>query len=73
MLRLQGFPDTYKIVCNYGAMRKLTGNSVAVPVVEAVVRSVLDVLEMQYILFPFVERKHPRKHTGIGGSTTISV
>ncbi len=45
MLRLQGFPDTYQIVCNYGTMRKLTGNSVAVPVVEAVVRSVLDVLE----------------------------
>ncbi len=44
MLRLQGFPDTYKIVCNYGTMRKLTGNSVAVPVVEVVVRSVLDVL-----------------------------
>ena len=47
MLRLQGFPDAYKIVCNYGVMRKLTGNSVAVPVVEAVVRSVLDVLEKQ--------------------------
>ncbi len=47
MLRLQGFPDTYKTVCNYGVMRKLTGNSVAVPVVEAVVRSVLDVLERQ--------------------------
>ncbi|GAC1427544.1 MAG: DNA cytosine methyltransferase [Ktedonobacteraceae bacterium] len=47
MLRLQGFPDTYKIVCNYGVMRKLTGNSVAVPVVEAVVRSVVDVLEKQ--------------------------
>ena len=45
MLRLQGFPDTYNIVCNYGVMRKLTGNSVAVPVVEAVVRSVMDVLE----------------------------
>jgi len=28
-------------------MRKLTGNSVAVPVVEAVVRSVVDVLERQ--------------------------
>ncbi len=47
MLRLQGFPDTYKIACNYGAMRKLTGNSVAVPVVSAVVRSVMDVLGQQ--------------------------
>jgi DNA (cytosine-5)-methyltransferase 1 len=45
MLRLQGFPDDYKIVCGYSAMRKLAGNSVAIPVVEAVIRSVLNVLE----------------------------
>lgn len=44
MLRLQGFPDTYQIVCGYSAMRKLTGNSVALPVVEAVLRSVRDAL-----------------------------
>lgn len=49
MLRLQGFPDSYKIMCGYAAMRKLTGNSVAVPVVEAVVRSVLDALERQNV------------------------
>ena len=47
MLRLQGFPDTYQIVCGYAAMRKLTGNSVAVPVVKAVVGSVLDALQHQ--------------------------
>lgn len=47
MLRLQGFPDTYKIVCGYAAMRRLTGNSVAIPVVEAVIRSVLDALEAE--------------------------
>ena len=45
MLRLQGFPDTYKIVKNYFAMRKLTGNSVAIPVVEAVASSVLNSLQ----------------------------
>lgn len=44
MLRLQGFPDSYKIVCGYQATRKLAGNSVAVPVVVAVVGSVLDAL-----------------------------
>jgi len=47
MLRLQGFPDTYQIACTYGVMRKLTGNSVAIPVVEAVVRSVVEALEKQ--------------------------
>jgi len=45
MLRLQGFPDSYKIVGSYTAMRKLVGNSVAVPVVEAVVKAVLSALE----------------------------
>ncbi|MHB8597481.1 MAG: DNA (cytosine-5-)-methyltransferase [Ktedonobacteraceae bacterium] len=47
MLRLQGFPDAYQIVCGYGSMRKLCGNSVAVPVVQSVIRSVLDALEEQ--------------------------
>lgn len=42
MLRLQGFPDSYRIVCGYSAMRKLTGNSVAVPVVRAVLAAALD-------------------------------
>ncbi len=42
MLRLQGFPDDYKIACNYSATRKQCGNSVAVPCVTAVIRAVLD-------------------------------
>ena len=41
LMRLQGFPDTYPIVVNYAAMRKLTGNSVAVPVIEALAGSML--------------------------------
>ena len=44
MLRLQGFPDSYKLVCNYQATRKQVGNSVAVPCVSAVVGSVLDAI-----------------------------
>lgn len=46
MLRLQGFPDSYKAVCSYQAMRKLAGNTVAIPCVEAVMRAVLDALEI---------------------------
>ncbi len=46
ILRLQGFPETYKIVCGYSAMRRMAGNSVAVPVVEAVIKSVLDALNV---------------------------
>ena len=45
MLRLQGFPDSYKIACGYGATRKQTGNSVAVPCVTAVVRAAVEALE----------------------------
>ena len=44
MLRLQGFPDSYKIVGNYQATRKQAGNSVAIPCVAAVMRSVLDAI-----------------------------
>lgn len=44
MLRLQGFPESYRTVGSYQAMRKLTGNSVAIPCVAAIVESVLDVI-----------------------------
>ncbi|NNM79077.1 MAG: DNA (cytosine-5-)-methyltransferase [Gallionella sp.] len=40
MLRLQGFPDSYRFVGGYQAARKQAGNSVAVPCVAAVVREV---------------------------------
>ncbi|MDL5045823.1 DNA (cytosine-5-)-methyltransferase [Oscillatoria amoena NRMC-F 0135] len=40
MLRLQGFPDSFQIVCNYSQTRKQAGNSLPVPVAEAVLRNV---------------------------------
>lgn len=45
MLRLQGFSEDYKIVVGYQAMRKLAGNTVAIPCVEAVLHLVFDALE----------------------------
>ncbi len=36
LLRLQGFPDSFKIVGSYGKIKHQTGNSVAVPVIKAV-------------------------------------
>jgi DNA (cytosine-5)-methyltransferase 1 len=45
MLRLQGFPEEYKIVCGYSATRKQAGNSVPVPCVAAVFRSLIKALE----------------------------
>lgn len=51
MLRIQGFPDTFKIVVGYGKIKHQTGNSVAVPVIRAVaasmIRSMLDAKELQ--------------------------
>lgn len=52
MLRIQGFPDSFKIVCDYSATRKQAGNSVAVPCVTAVVGAVLDALGQPITLRP---------------------
>lgn len=48
MLRLQGFPDTYKVVLPYGKVKKQCGNSVAVPVIEAVARQMVQALQAYY-------------------------
>ena len=45
MLRIQGFPDTYKIVVPYGKVKKQCGNSVAVPVIKAVARQMMIALK----------------------------
>ena len=41
MLRLQGFPDSYKIVVNDGQIRKQAGNAVPVNLVKAVILKLL--------------------------------
>ena len=41
LLRLQGFPDTFKIVVTYTQIRKQAGNSVAVPVIKAIAKQML--------------------------------
>ena len=45
MLRLQGFPDSFKIVVSYGKMRHQIGNSVAVPVISAVAKQMIHSLK----------------------------
>ena len=44
MLRMQGFPDSYKIVVSYGKVKKQCGNSVAIPVIKAVAREMITAL-----------------------------
>lgn len=43
MLRLQGFPEEFTIVCNESQMRKQAGNAVPVPMIREVIRRVLSV------------------------------
>lgn len=40
LLRLQGFPDNYKIVVSHGEIRKQTGNSVAVPMIREIAKKI---------------------------------
>jgi len=48
-LRLQGFPDSYKIVCTDWQVKKQTGNAVVVPVVQAVIERVKNVVERSQV------------------------
>lgn len=45
LLRLQGFPDTFKIVVSHSEIRRQTGNSVAVPMIREVARKINKILE----------------------------
>ncbi len=45
MLRLQGFPDNFKIVVPYSKVKKQCGNSVAVPVIKAVASQMINALK----------------------------
>lgn len=44
LLRLQGFPDSFKIVVNHSEIRKQTGNSVCVPMIRAIAGKMMEVL-----------------------------
>lgn len=45
MLRLQGFPDSFEISLPYSQARKLAGNSVSVPVIEAIAGQMIEFLK----------------------------
>jgi DNA (cytosine-5)-methyltransferase 1 len=53
LLRLQGFPEDFKIVVGYSAMRKLTGNSVAVPVFQAVAGEIVQAIQKRQLIASF--------------------
>ena len=47
MLRLQGFPDDWEIVCRDSQTRKQAGNAVPVPMVQAVIEGMVHVIRPQ--------------------------
>ena len=49
MLRLQGFPEGFKIVCNYTQTRKQAGNSLPVPVASSVLTNLLSAINNESI------------------------
>lgn len=52
MLRLQGFPENFKIACTDSQTRKQAGNSLPVNVAEAVLGAVLDALNTRNASYP---------------------
>lgn len=44
LLRLQGFPETFKIVVPHGEIRKQTGNAVAIPVIRFLANKINDII-----------------------------
>ncbi len=52
MLRLQGFPEGFKINLPYSTLRKVAGNSVSVPVIKAIASEMIKSLKMQRAIEP---------------------
>lgn len=48
LLRLQGFPESYRIVVSHGEIRRQTGNSVAVPMIRAVAREIDTIIRNEH-------------------------
>ncbi len=46
LLRLQGFPDSFKIVVPYSQLRKQVGNSVTVPVIQSIASEMINSLKI---------------------------
>lgn len=47
LLRLQGFPDNFKIAVSHSEIRRQTGNSVAVPMIRMVAKKIDNILRKQ--------------------------
>ncbi|MCY3690915.1 MAG: DNA (cytosine-5-)-methyltransferase [Chloroflexota bacterium] len=69
MLRLQGFPDNWEIVCKDAQTRKQAGNAVPVPMVQAVIERMVDIVRRPTPTQQRTERLRtasPGANTGLG-------
>lgn len=57
LLRLQGFPDGFKITVPYTQIRKQTGNSVTVPVIKAIARQMIIGIESESSIPEYTQNK----------------
>lgn len=48
LLRLQGFPDTFKIVVPNSEIRRQTGNSVPIPMIRAVALKINEIIKNEH-------------------------
>ena len=62
LLRLQGFPEDFKIVVTITQLRKQTGNSVAIPVVTAIAGKMLAALKEQERIWRATEQLTLKKY-----------
>jgi DNA (cytosine-5)-methyltransferase 1 len=58
LLRLQGYPDSFKIVVPYTQLRKQAGNSVSVPVIRAIAGQIKKAIEQKSKPLDLLDYKH---------------
>jgi DNA (cytosine-5)-methyltransferase 1 len=62
-LRLQGFPENFKIVVSYTQLRKQAGNSVPVPVVRAIAKEIMKIYKPTSSAKKLNKKQHPKQKT----------
>ena len=64
LLRLQGFPDSFKIVVSHSEIRRQTGNSVAVPMIREIAKKINNIITIENET-PQITRQQQITHTRI--------
>ena len=71
MLRLQGFPDSFIINIPYSQARKVAGNSVSVPVIQAIAGEMIKALDEQEAAVKYKELNLFGDYDYIGSKASV--